>query len=112
MLSNLGGRARRVQSFVVETKRSLPSRARRRCTSAPAGDVGRSERAMTSPSHALRTRRGASSRMPRPERDVDLPGGDHDSVKGVTLTSCKEMCIGDAACRAFSYVQNSMVLVE
>ena len=47
-----------------------------------------------------------------PERDVDLPGGDHDSVKGVTLTSCKEMCIGDAACRAFSYVQNSMVLVE
>jgi hypothetical protein len=51
--------------------------------------------------------------MPRPDesnptftlvRDVDLLGGDYDNVKGVTLTSCKEMCVGDAACRAFSYV--------
>jgi hypothetical protein len=56
---------------------------------------------------------GRAAGMPRPEqstadftmfRDIDLLGGDYDDVKGVTLESCKEMCVGDTACRAFSYV--------
>jgi uncharacterized caspase-like protein len=36
--------------------------------------------------------------------NTDFLGGDYDNVKGITLDSCREICLGDSNCHAFTYI--------